>query len=67
MSEQIETRTIPKGILIKEIDEAVRRRLGHQPIYSPFLSDNQTPEFSLGIAIRRQINGRLDGYAGEVH
>ena len=67
MSEQIETRTIPKGILIKEIDEAVRRRLGDQPIYTPFLSDNQTPEFSLGNAIRGQINGRLDGYEAEVH
>ncbi len=64
MSEQV---VIPKEIMRAEIDAAVKRRIPDEPIYTPFLSDNQTPEFSLGNAIRGQINGRLDGYEAEVH
>lgn len=67
MSEHTETRTIPKGILIKEIDEAVKRRIPDEPIYTPFLSGNEGREYSIGNAIRGQISGRLDGYEAEVH
>ena len=64
MSEQT---VIPKEILIKEVDEAVRRRVGDQPLKLPFLSDYEPPEYSLGNAIRGQISDRLDGYEAEVH
>ena len=64
MSEQT---VIPKEILIKEVDEAVKRRIGDQPLKLPYLSDYEPPEYSLGNAIRGQISGRLDGYEAEVH
>ena len=64
MSEQT---VIPKAILNKEVDEAVKRRTGDKPLDLPYLSDYEPPEYSLGNAIRGQINGRLDGYEAEVH
>ena len=64
MSEQT---VIPKEILIKEVDEAVKRRIGDQPLKLPHLSDYEPPEYSLVNAIRGQISGRLDGYEAEVH
>ena len=64
MSEQT---VIPKEILIKEVDEAVKRRIGDKPLNLPYLSDYEPPEYSLGNAIRGQISGRLDGYEAEVH
>ena len=64
MSEQT---VISLGILIKEVDEAVRRRIGDQPLKLPYLSDYEPPEYSLGNAIRGQISGRLDGYEAEIN
>ena len=62
-----EKTVIPKEILIKEVDEAVRRRIGDQPLKLPYLSDYEEPEYSLGNAIRGQITGKLNDYEREVH
>ena len=64
MSEQI---VIPKEIMRHEIDAAVKRRIPDEPIYMPFLTSNEGREYSLGNAIRGQINGRLDGFKAEIH
>jgi len=53
MSEQI---TIPKEIIADEVRKAVRNQLDEEPLNLPYLSDNETREFSLLKALNAEIH-----------